>query len=424
MTIEGRQTGAGFTAMVLCGGGGTRLRAVVSDRPKPLAEVGGEPFLLRLLDQLAAAGCHQAILCTGHLGELIERECGGDHDGVELLYSREGRALGTAGALLAALPLVEGDDALVLNGDSYVDVDLGAFVRRSRRARRRAALLAVTVADAARFGTVRHDVDGAVTAFSEKTGECTPGLVNAGAYWLRREVIAAFPEHVPCSLEREVLPALVGAGLYADVQQAAFLDIGTPSSYAAAAAFFAALERGRRPRGQGLLVVDRDGTLIEERHYLADPAGVVLLPGVIDGLRQMRGLGYEIAIVTNQSGIGRGYFAAAAAAAVNAEVVRQLAAAGVAVQGVYVCPHRPDEGCGCRKPATGMLEQALAAGGYGPEHCVVVGDKPCDVDLGRRLGARTVLVRTGYGAGVERDGACTPDLIIDRIDQLAPEVAR
>ncbi|MCA8954312.1 MAG: HAD family hydrolase [Planctomycetes bacterium] len=168
-----------------------------------------------------------------------------------------------------------------------------------------------------------------------------------------------------------------------------------------------------------MLVVDRDGTLIEEKHYLADPAGVALLPGVVDGLRALAAGGYEIAIVTNQSGIGRGYFDAATADAVNGEVLRQLAAAGVEVGGVYVCPHRPDDGCECRKPAPGLIERAMSELGYTADQCLVVGDKKCDVDLGTRLGARTALVRSGYGAATERDGMCAPDRVVDGLRELA-----
>ncbi len=150
-----------------------------------------------------------------------------------------------------------------------------------------------------------------------------------------------------------------------------------------------------------------------------------LLPGVADGLAVLVDEGYELAIVTNQSGIARGYFDAADAAAVNDEVLRQLAEFGIEVSAVYVCPHHPADGCECRKPGPAMFERAMSDLGYLPEHCIVVGDKKCDVDLGARLGARTVLVRTGYGVDTERDGMCAPDVIVDGLGHFAQlEVAR
>lgn len=408
---------AGFTAMVLAGGLGTRLATCVPDRPKALAAVDGEPFLVRLLDQLAAAGCHRTILCTGHLGEQIEREFGAVHEGIELVHAREPAPLGTGGALRHALPLLHDRAALVLNGDSYCDLDLRQFVAWARAGADAPALVAAQVPDAARFGALRLDADGAVRAFGEKAA-AGPGWINAGIYWLPARVLALLPPG-PRSLERQVLPELLPTGLRAFRTDAPFLDIGVPDAYAAAPSFFAACERRRRrPRG-GLLVVDRDGTLIDERHYLADPSAVRLLPGVVDGLRDFAARGYRIAVVTNQSGIGRGLFDERTLDAVHDELRRQLAAAGVTLDGIWHCPHRPDAACACRKPAPLLLETAMQQFGCTREQCLVVGDKACDIELGARLGVRTALVRTGYGAGTERDGLCAPDLVVDSLADLA-----
>jgi histidinol-phosphate phosphatase family protein len=413
-----------FEALVLAGGRGTRLQSVVADRPKPLATVGDEPFLARVLDQLAAAGCARAILCTGHLGEQIERAFGAEHGGMPLAYSREAAPAGTAGALRLALPLVSGAHVLVVNGDSYCDVDLRAFVRTARTAATAASLVATEVADTTRFGRVQTDADGRIVAFTEK-GVAGPGAINAGIYWLPVAAIAALPATTPCALERDLLPGLLASGLGAFATRAPFLDIGVPADYAAAAAFFAAVDASHRRPRQGLLVVDRDGTLIEERHYLADPAGVQLLPGVVDGLRAFAQHGYEVAVITNQSGVGRGYFDEPTLAAVHAEMERQLAGHGITVRGIWHCPHTPEAGCACRKPEPALLATALRELGYSPAQCLVVGDKRCDVELGQRLGVRTALVRTGYGAGTERDGQCAPDVVVDSLAQLADlEVAR
>ena len=409
--------GAGFTAMVLAGGLGTRLAGVLSDRPKALAPVDGEPFVLRVLDQLAAAGCRRAILCTGHLGEQLEHELGDEHEGVELVFSREPLPLGTAGALRHALPFLRDHGAVVVNADSYCDLDLRAFVAWARANAALPALVAVGVADAARYGAVRCGDDGRVLAFAEKSAQ-GPGRINAGVYWLPARVLALL-EPGPRSLERQVLPELLAAGLRAFPTDAPFLDIGLPESWAAASAFFAACARRRERPRKGLLVVDRDGTLIDERHYLADPAGVALLPGVVEGLRAFAARGYRIAVVTNQSGIGRGYFDEARLAAVHAELRRQLQAHGIELDGIWHCPHRPEDGCACRKPRPELLERALQELGFPREQCLVVGDKACDIDLGTRLGVRTALVRTGYGAGTERDGLCAPDVVVDSLLDLA-----
>jgi len=420
-----------FTAVVLAGGRGTRLASVVADRPKPLAPVDGEPFLNRLLDQLAAAGCARVVLCTGHLGEQIEAELGREHAGMVLCYSREERPLGTGGALRLALPLLADPAVLVLNGDSYVDVDLAGFVARARH-RGRAALLAVAVADTLRYGRLEFAAtpdagatgDASLVVGLREKGVPGPGAINAGIYWLPRLVLAGLPAGEPLSFETDVLPQLVATGLPAERHEAPFLDIGVPADYAAAADFFAACAARRQRQRKGLLVVDRDGTLIVEKHYLADPAGVELLPGVVDGLRSFAAEGYEVAVVTNQSGVGRGYFDEQRLAEVHAELQRQLANHGIAVRGIWYCPHHPELRCGCRKPEPGLLHAAMDQLGYRKEQVLVVGDKACDIELGARLGVRTALVRTGYGVGTEQAAVCRPDHVVDSLAELAREELR
>lgn len=133
------------------------------------------------------------------------------------------------------------------------------------------------------------------------------------------------------------------------------------------------------------LFLDRDGTLIVDVGYPRDPAAVALLPGAADALAALPG---EVAlvIVTNQSGLARGLVTPAEAAAVQAEVERQFAAAGVRFAGTYVCPHGPDDGCRCRKPAPGMLLDAARALGLDLDRSLMIGDKAADVAAGRAAG--------------------------------------
>ena len=146
--------------------------------------------------------------------------------------------------------------------------------------------------------------------------------------------------------------------------------------------------------------VDRDGTIIREEEYLSDPGRVALLPGAVEGLRSFRGAGYEIVIVTNQSGIARGYYDEADYRAVEAEVERQLAEAGAPVVGAYHCPHHPDftGPCPCRKPAPGLFEAAARDHDLDLARSVYVGDRVRDVEPGIAFGGTAILVRTGYGA--------------------------
>ena len=141
--------------------------------------------------------------------------------------------------------------------------------------------------------------------------------------------------------------------------------------------------------------LDRDGTLIEDKGFLADPGGVEILPTVVEALRLLREHGFAVVVVSNQSGVARGYFDDDAVRAVNGEVARQLANDGVAVDGWYWCSHYEEE-CACRKPAPGMIERAVAEHALTLEGGAVVGDRGSDVALGHAVGVPGVLLPGPY----------------------------
>ena len=146
-------------------------------------------------------------------------------------------------------------------------------------------------------------------------------------------------------------------------------------------------------------LLDRDGTVIADRGYLADPAGVDILPGAAEGLARMRDSGLGLAILTNQSGVGRGYFDEAQLRAVHVRMEELLEAQGVSLDGIYYCPCHPDLGCDCRKPRPGLVHAASAELGFDPARSFVIGDKGSDVGLGQAVSARTFLVRSGAATG-------------------------
>ena len=224
--------------MILAGGLGTRLRSMVSDRPKVLAEISGRPFLAYLLDQLSAAGYRNVVISTGYMGETVEEHFGNSHGELKILYSREDEPLGTAGGLRLAAGKIASDTVLVMNGDSYVDADLGAYAEWFCERERQAALLLVKATDTSRYGSVRLGRDKVIVSFEEKSKIVEPGWINAGVYLLRRPLIADIEPGKCCSLERDFFPALVGKGLFGFCVEEKFIDIGTPAAYAAAEEFF------------------------------------------------------------------------------------------------------------------------------------------------------------------------------------------
>jgi D-glycero-D-manno-heptose 1,7-bisphosphate phosphatase len=161
------------------------------------------------------------------------------------------------------------------------------------------------------------------------------------------------------------------------------------------------------------VLLDRDGTLNVEKHYLSDPDQLELYPGTGAALRRLREMGYGLAVLTNQSGVGRGYFGLDAVERVHERLREMLAAEGTSVDGIYICPHGPAEECDCRKPLPGLARQAMAAFGFDPRQAIMIGDKAADIGVGQAIGATTILVRTGWGADAEKARDCAPDVIVD-----------
>ncbi|MDB5311902.1 MAG: nucleotidyl transferase domain protein [Gemmataceae bacterium] len=233
---------SGVSAAILAGGLGTRLRSVVADRPKVLAPVGGRPFLTYLLDQLARTGVRETALLVGYAAGRVQSTFGADYAGMRLRYSVEPTPLGTGGAVRLALPLLREDIVLLMNGDSFCDVDLDA-VLTFHRGHGGASLVLAEVADASRYGRVLAGPDGRVVRFAEKGSGQEAGRINAGVYVFGRALIESIPPDRPVSLERDVLPGWVATGRVRGFPGGRFIDIGTPESYAEAEAFFAAAGR-------------------------------------------------------------------------------------------------------------------------------------------------------------------------------------
>jgi histidinol-phosphate phosphatase family protein len=168
-----------------------------------------------------------------------------------------------------------------------------------------------------------------------------------------------------------------------------------------------ALARARGPAPRAAFFVDRDGTLIVDRHHLGDPAGVELLAGVAEVLRAVRGAGHPVVVVSNQAGVGRGRYPLAAAHATMARLRRLLRREGVELDAVHFCPHRPEDGCACRKPGTQLFQRAAEDLQLHLPHSVMVGDKRLDAAAGVAMGGVGLLVETGY-AGREEDSTNPP----------------
>ena len=224
---------------LLVGGMGTRLRTVLQGTPKPLAPVGDAPFLELLILQLHSQGLDKLVMCAGYLAEQIKAEFGdGSRSGVAIRYSVESQPLGTAGAVKLARPfLQQASHFLVMNGDSFVEIDFDDLLRFHQTHGGLVSMAVQPVEDAGRYGTVQIGPSSRVTAFVEKTGVTASGLINAGVYVFDRAIFDCLPDG-PASLERDVFPGVLGKGIFALPQRGLFIDIGIPEDYARAQAAF------------------------------------------------------------------------------------------------------------------------------------------------------------------------------------------
>jgi D-glycero-D-manno-heptose 1,7-bisphosphate phosphatase len=170
------------------------------------------------------------------------------------------------------------------------------------------------------------------------------------------------------------------------------------------------------------VLLDRDGTLNEEKEYLSNPDQLVLVAGAGVALRKLQEAGFGIVIITNQSGIARGYFDVAQLDRIHARLREMLLEFGVELDGIYYCPHEPDDHCDCRKPLPGLVHRAARAHGFLPDEAWMIGDKEVDVQVGRAVRAKCILVRTGYGRGFEKQTVA--DFVVNDLAEAVDVILR
>lgn len=225
-------------AILLAGGLGTRLRSVVSDRPKPMALIEDKPFMEYVVHELSRHGITDIIFAVGYKGSMVEDYFGDGSrfeapggQALTIRYAYEEELLGTAGAIKNAGRLVTDDSFFVLNADTFYQIDYGRLVRLQKQQDLEMALVLREVPDVSRYGQAILK-DGILEGFNEKTTEVRPGTINGGVYRMRRELLAEIPEG-KVSLENDMIPKWLSEGrrLGGFVNDGYFIDIGVPEDY-------------------------------------------------------------------------------------------------------------------------------------------------------------------------------------------------
>ena len=237
-------------AILLCGGMGTRLRSVVSDRPKPMADICGKPFLQYLLEMLRDKGITEVIFALGYMGEMIEEYFqDGSAFGLKIAYSYEEEPLGTGGAIRNALPKILEEEVLVLNADTYFPMDYQGLLCFHQENDGDFSLATRGVPDISRYGAVRRDAAGRILAWNEKLedgGQPLAGEINGGIYVMKKSLIAEIPEGKQ-SLEQDCIPKWLSEGkrIFGLPFHGYFMDIGIPEDYRQ---FISDVEQGKHGR--------------------------------------------------------------------------------------------------------------------------------------------------------------------------------
>lgn len=215
--------------VILCGGLGTRLRSVVSDRPKPMVLIQGHPFLDLVIDHLVSQNFTRIIFSTGYQGALIADHVTGRQD-IDTVIAHEEQPLGTAGALRACFPFINTETVLVLNGDSLCRIHFQTLVATHWHHEAVATLAVVPTNGRVDGGGLTLDQEGRILTFREKGAG---PYMNAGIYAIQTSQLKQIAPNTACSLERDIFPPLAGTGLFAHISDAPLYDIGTPARLAA-----------------------------------------------------------------------------------------------------------------------------------------------------------------------------------------------
>jgi len=414
-------------AVILAGGLGTRLRAQLGDLPKPMIPFAGKPLLEHQVALCVRHGLRDIVIFACYRADLIEAHFGdGRGWGASISYVVEREPLGTAGAVLAGFEKLA-DEFVVLYGDTMVNVDLTRLAQAHARGGADATLLLHPNNHPHDSDLVEVDPHGLVTSFHNRphlAGRWFQNLVNAGLYIVCKSALRPWAAQ-PAKMDfgRDLFPAMLqrGARLLGYNSPEYIKDVGTPERYNK---ICAELERGVVAASsltvpQRAVFLDRDGTLVADKDCLRSAAGLELLPGVPEAIRELNHHGWRTVVVTNQPVIAKGWCDEAELRNIHNKLETLLGSEHAYLDRIYHCPHHPEGGfpgerpelkiqCVCRKPGLGMIHQAAADLNLDLAQSWLIGDTTTDIQTAKNGGLRSVLLQTGAGGGDGKFPA-TPD---------------
>ena len=426
-------------AVIMAGGKGSRLRSITNDEiPKPMVPVDGKPLLEYQVEALKEYGIKKIVMIVGHLGEkIMDHFKDGKDFGVDIDYIVEKEPLGTAGAFYYLKDKTDAKDFLLVFGDVFFDIDFDRMEDFHFKNAALTTLLAHPNGHPYDSDLIQTDDNGKVIGFDSKNNVRDywyDNMVNAGMYVINRELLELVGEPVKIDFEKDILANQVknGANIYAYHSPEYVKDVGTVDRINATVE---ELKNGLIA-SKNLIFLDRDGTMNVSKGFISNADDLELIPGTIEAIKAINKSGALAIVITNQPVIARGECSFEELHNIHNKLKTLLGEKGAFVDDIFYCPHHPDKGfegevpelkfdCECRKPKTGMINEAVDKYNIDLSKSYMVGDSTMDLELARNAGVKSVLVDTGFaGNDGKYDRSCDIEAkdLLDAVEKIIKDM--
>jgi len=414
-------------AVIMAGGKGSRLLSITNDEiPKPMVPVDGKPLLEYQVEKLKTYGIKKIVMIVGHLGEkIVDHFKDGKDFGVEIDYIFEKEPLGTAGAFYYLKDKIDAKDFMLVFGDIFFDMDFDRMEDFHFKNSALTTLLAHPNGHPYDSDLIQTDDTGKVIGFDSKHNVRDywyDNMVNAGMYIINRKLLDLVKEPVKTDFEKDILAnqVKIGANIYAYHTPEYVKDVGTVDRINATVEELKSglIQSKNLKNKQRAIFIDRDGTINVSKGFISKADDLELIPGTIDAIKAINKSGALAIVITNQPVIARGECSFEELHNIHNKLKTLLGEKGAFVDDIFYCPHHPDKGfegevpelkfdCECRKPKTGMIDDAVKKYNIDLSKSYMVGDSTMDLETARNAGVKSVLVDTGFaGNDGKYDRSC------------------